>query len=115
MSINFPSNPTTGDEFSSSACLYTYDGTKWTVTATLLGQGYQSSGIRIPSGTTATRPGSPTTGTFRFNATLSEFEGYDGSSWGSIGGSSIIVLDGGNFANGTSTVPTSSTVDGCSF
>ena len=39
----------------------------------------------IPTGTTAQRP-SPATGYFRFNTTLSQFEGYNGTAWGSIGG-----------------------------
>jgi len=41
--------------------------------------------IRIPVGTTAQRPGSARAGEFRYNSTLSQFEGY-GSVWGSIGG-----------------------------
>jgi hypothetical protein len=40
----------------------------------------------IPSGTTAQRDGSPATGYFRFNSSLSKFEGYNGSAWGSVGG-----------------------------
>ena len=43
--------------------------------------------IDIASGTTAQRPGSPSAGMFRFNSQTSEFEGYDGSAWGEIGGS----------------------------
>ena len=43
--------------------------------------------IDVASGTTAQRPGSPSAGMFRFNSTTSEFEGYDGSAWGEIGGS----------------------------
>ena len=42
--------------------------------------------IDIAVGTTAQRPGSPTSGMFRFNSTLSKFEGHDGSAWGEIGG-----------------------------
>jgi len=42
--------------------------------------------IDVASGTTAQRPGSPSAGMFRFNSQTSEFEGYDGSSWGDIGG-----------------------------
>ena len=42
--------------------------------------------IDVASGTTAQRPGSPSAGMFRFNSQTSEFEGYDGSSWGNIGG-----------------------------
>jgi hypothetical protein len=43
--------------------------------------------IDVASGTTAQRPGSPSAGMFRFNSQTSEFEGYDGSAWGEIGGS----------------------------
>ena len=43
--------------------------------------------IDVASGTTAQRPGSASAGMFRFNSQTSEFEGYDGSSWGDIGGS----------------------------
>lgn len=39
----------------------------------------------IPVGTTAQRDGSPATGYFRYNSTLTQFEGYDGSAWGQIG------------------------------
>lgn len=40
----------------------------------------------IASGSTAERDGTPATGYFRFNTTLSKFEGYSGSAWGSVGG-----------------------------
>ena len=42
--------------------------------------------IDIAAGTTAQRPGSPSGGFFRFNSETTKFEGYDGSSWGDIGG-----------------------------
>ena len=42
--------------------------------------------VQVSKGTTAQQPGSPTSGMFRFNTTLTQFEGYDGSSWGGIGG-----------------------------
>ena len=48
----------------------------------LSGTGY----LDLPSGTDAQRPGSPNTGMLRFNTTSSSFEGYNGTSWGSIGG-----------------------------
>lgn len=41
--------------------------------------------ILIPVGTTAQRP-TGATGYLRYNSTLSSFEGYNGSAWGSIGG-----------------------------
>lgn len=54
--------------------------------------------IVVPSGSTAARDASPTAGYFRFNATLGEFEGYNGTAWGSIGGGTAI-----NITNDTST------------
>ena len=42
--------------------------------------------VIITSGTTAQRDGSPSAGHFRFNSSTSQFEGYNGSAWGSIGG-----------------------------
>lgn len=42
--------------------------------------------LRLPTGTTAQRPASPAAGWIRFNTTLTQFEGYNGSAWGSIGG-----------------------------
>jgi hypothetical protein len=37
--------------------------------------------LELPVGTTAQRPGSPATGSIRFNSTVSRFEGYTGSAW----------------------------------
>ena len=70
--------------------------------------------IDIASGTTAQRPGSASAGMLRFNSTSSEFEGYNGSAWGEIGGS-VILIDGGNFDNGSSTVSTENVFDGGDF
>ena len=42
----------------------------------------------LPVGTTAQRDGSPSNGYLRYNTTLSQFEGYKGTEWGSIGGGS---------------------------
>lgn len=42
--------------------------------------------IDIPAGTTAQRPASPNSGMIRFNSTLSQYEGYNGTAWSSIGG-----------------------------
>jgi len=42
-------------------------------------------GLTIPSGTTAQR-NTANTGTIRYNTTTSSFEGFSGSSWGSLGG-----------------------------
>jgi hypothetical protein len=40
----------------------------------------------LPTGTTAQRDGSPSAGYIRFNSTVSQFEGYNGTSWASVGG-----------------------------
>lgn len=42
--------------------------------------------LRIPVGTTAQRPGTTATGQLRFNSSTTQFEGYNGTAWGSIGG-----------------------------
>jgi len=43
--------------------------------------------VKIPVGTEAQRPGTPSAGMLRFNDDADQFEGYDGTEWGSIGGS----------------------------
>ena len=53
--------------------------------AVSLDAGSNTDAIRLPNGTTGERP-SAAAGQLRYNTTLSEFEGYDGSSWGKIGG-----------------------------
>jgi hypothetical protein len=40
----------------------------------------------IPTGTQAQRDGTPAAGYFRFNSDVTKFEGYNGTSWGSVGG-----------------------------
>jgi len=47
--------------------------------------------LTVPVGTQAQRPSAPAAGMFRFNDDSDEFEGYDGSAWGSIGGGSNIT------------------------
>jgi len=42
--------------------------------------------LDLPTGTTAERSGSPNSGMIRFNTTLTQFEGYNGTAWGAIGG-----------------------------
>ena len=46
---------------------------------------FPSGTLVVPVGNTAVRP-TPAEGMFRFNTDLGEFEGYDGSIWGLIGG-----------------------------
>lgn len=42
--------------------------------------------LTLPVGPTARRPFPAATGDMRFNTTLKKFEGYDGITWGSVGG-----------------------------
>lgn len=42
--------------------------------------------LDLPTGTTGQRPGTPNSGMIRFNSTTVSFEGYNGTSWGSLGG-----------------------------
>ena len=49
--------------------------------------------ITVPNGTTAQRDGTPASGMLRFNSNTNEFEGYDGTAWGEIGGGSAISND----------------------
>jgi len=41
--------------------------------------------VKVPAGTTAQRPASPTAGSFRYNSSIGQFEGYNGSAWGAVG------------------------------
>jgi hypothetical protein len=50
--------------------------------------------VTVPVGTQAERPSAPAAGMFRFNDDSDQFEGYDGSAWGSIGGGSNITTFG---------------------
>ena len=56
--------------------LCAWNGTDFTAITTLT----------LSAGTTAQRPATPATGMLRFNTTLLQFEGYDGTNWGGIGG-----------------------------
>jgi hypothetical protein len=71
-----------------------------TITTTLTGNNANLSGtvrmtstgaVLVPAGTTAERP-TAATGLFRFNSSLIRFEGYNGASWGTLGG----ATGGGN-------------------
>jgi hypothetical protein len=52
-----------------------------------------TSAIKLPVGTELQRP-TPAAGMLRFNDDSDEFEGYDGTAWGSIGGGSNITALG---------------------
>lgn len=71
----------------------TWNGTTLAVTGALTASSdstFSSTGsLTISKGTTGQRPGSPTSGMLRFNTTTSEFEGYNGTSWASVGGAAL--------------------------
>ena len=61
----------------------------WTTTGIVTASSANFTGtgsVGITTGTTAQRPGGAVAGDIRFNTTLSTFEGYNGSSWGGLGG-----------------------------
>jgi hypothetical protein len=55
--------------------------------------------VTVPVGTLAERPSAPAAGMFRFNDDSDEFEGYDGSAWGAIGGGGGNITTFGLFEN----------------
>jgi hypothetical protein len=67
-----------------------YNGATWDFVAvdvaTIVSKTSSTGSAGIPSGTTGERDVSPLSGFFRFNSTLGKFEGYNGTSWGSVGG-----------------------------
>lgn len=73
---------------------------------------YDDKVFKVGSGTTAQRPASPALGMIWYNTDIQSFEGYDGTSWGSIGGG---ATGGGSdeifYLNGK-TVTTNYTVPG---
>lgn len=68
---------------STSTSSFTINAATVTVPTTLA---LSSTGaVKMPVGTTAERP-TASTGQIRYNTTLTQFEGYGASSWGTIGG-----------------------------
>ena len=82
---------TAGGAITDSANL-AWNGTTLAVTGVLTttqDSAFNSTGaLKISSGTTAERPAG-IAGQLRFNSTTTEFEGYNGTSWASVGGSAI--------------------------
>ena len=52
--------------------------------------------IKVPVGNTAQRPAVPVAGDLRFNTTINQYEGYNGSAWSPVGGGA--TGGAGNFA-----------------
>lgn len=57
-----------------------------TLSATADGTFSGTGQIKLPAGTTAQRSGSPASGMVRFNTSSTAFEGYNGTTWGTLGG-----------------------------
>ena len=76
----------------------TWNGTSLAVTGTVavtgaltatLNSTFSSTGaLTISKGTTGERP-TPTSGMLRYNTTTTEFEGYNGTAWASVGGAAL--------------------------
>ena len=63
----------------------------------------------IPASTTANRP-TPAVGYFRFNTDLTQFEGYNGTSWGAVGGGATGGSNDKIFHENDQTVTTNYTI-----
>lgn len=67
----------------------------------------------IPTGNQAARDGSPSAGYFRFNTDVSKFEGYNGTTWGSVGGgatgggSDAVFVENDQVVSANYTIPAS--------
>lgn len=89
-------------------------GTAITATATELNnivtETSSTGSAELPSGTTAQRDGSPSAGYIRYNTTLTSFEGYNGTAWGSIGGGATGGGSDAVFIENDQTVTTNYTI-----
>lgn len=66
--------------------------------------------LDLPVGTTAQRPGTPSSGMIRYNSSLSQFEGYNGTAWGQLGGGATGAGGDAVFLENGQTVTTSYTL-----
>ena len=64
---------------------------------------YSPDAILVPKGTSGERPSSVTNGLFRYNTTLTQFEGYSNGSWAPIGGGAS-DLDGDTYIQAETSV-----------
>jgi len=65
--------------------------------------------ITLPTGTTSQEPGTPTAGMIRFNSDNQSFEGYNGTTWGNIGGANNKTATG--LWQNAQTITTSQVID----
>ena len=68
-------------------------------------------GIVIPTGSTAQRNASPQAGEIRYNTDLSAFEGYTGTTWGSMGPFPFVVVEYFTGDDTTAEFPLSQTIN----
>jgi hypothetical protein len=61
-------------------------------------------GLGLPVGTTAQRPGTPTTGTLRFNSSTTRVEVYNGGSWEEVGDNLVSITSQTINGDNTTTV-----------
>lgn len=66
--------------------------------------------VDLPAGTTAQRPASPSAGMVRFNTSLSQYEGYNGTVWGQLGGGATGAGGDTVFIENSQTVTTNYTI-----
>jgi len=96
MPLNFPTNPTTNQTYTYNSVTWVWTGSRWEVQTSGSGSGggvaqvydveSTSTGFfDLPSGTTAQRPGGPTTGQLRYNSTTGFAEVYTVAGWGAFG------------------------------
>ena len=80
-------DPTSAQDAATKAYVDSENATQDTAIGNRVVRTSATGAAELPSGTTAQRDGSPSAGYIRFNSTLNQFEGHNGSTWGEIGGS----------------------------
>ena len=63
-----------------------YAATVTTALGTKVAKTSSTGSAQVPVGSTAQRDGTPAQGYFRFNSSTNQFEGYNGTAWGAVGG-----------------------------
>ena len=63
-----------------------YAATVTTALGTKVAKTSSTGSAQVPVGSTAQRDGTPAQGYFRFNNSTNQFEGYNGTAWGAVGG-----------------------------
>ena len=90
-------NAITNNVYSSSGTLNLYSTSNGNILLTPNGTGFTkavgTNGFVIPVGNTAQRPGTPDTGTIRFNTTTVQTEVWDGAEWVSATGTTSAIVN----------------------